>query len=394
MRGRLFGLYAGARWYRTALRAGLACLGIALAQFASAQAIRVDEPVPAPETTAETPAPTLAPAPEPETAPAPTPVEPAIGSADKLLAQPETALPEPATKIDRIHDRAYLWMQRVLKSGDERFSPDKDAPIDVPLSPLRMGLAVQVLHRSAGWHLEGIPDFDANVELPNLKERYHLFLSSASLTESPSSSTQERNPLLAGLRVVPHEHVNFDLGVHLKLIPSLFTAVRWSPGYNLGRLQVFPFAKVYVETGVGAGASGGLTLERRWGRWIARSSTFTDWRRNEAATSWSQSVVAGYARAVIRQRRYDLVATGNDIACGIALGLTASGDHASYATAYEASLLWKRPLHGVWLYGYAGPVVRWERAHDWHPDAGVRIGIDMLFWGLATVPAKAAALCH
>src|SRR5450756_480267 len=33
-------------------------------------------------------------------------------------------------------------------------------------------------------------------------------------------------------------------------------------------------------------------------------------------------------------------------------------------------------LHGGWLYGYVEPVVRWNRNFRWHPDIGVRVGLD------------------
>ena len=56
--------------------------------------------------------------------------------------------------------------------------------------------------------------------------------------------------------------------------------------------------------------------------------------------------------------------------------------------------MFKRPLHGGWLYGYVEPLVRWERGSDWHPDAGIRIGLDALFWGLAADAARVASTCH
>jgi hypothetical protein len=370
--------------WRALAGAWLACLGVAFLQGALAQELPATEQPGEEQLVVEAPLES-------------TPVVPATGTAAQLpaeAAESPTVAAEPASHLDRMHDRTYRWLQGVLSKSDAHFGEELDAPIVVPLSPLRVGLAAQMLHRPAGWRLAGTPDFDATLELPNLKERYRLFISSGNLPGSPRTAVSGRDPLLAGVRVEPKKNINFDLGIHLKLVPSVFTAVRWGPGYNLGRLQVFPYAKVYVETGLGAGASGGLTLERHWGRWIARSSSFTDWRRNAAAASWTQSFVAGYARAVIRQRRYDLLATGNDLACGAMLGLTVSGDRASQASAYEATLLIKRPLHGGWLYGYVEPLVRWERAGNWHPDAGLRVGIDVLFWGLATLPAQAASYCR
>ncbi|MGO9595055.1 MAG: hypothetical protein ACLPZ0_15385 [Steroidobacteraceae bacterium] len=74
--------------------------------------------------------------------------------------------------------------------------------------------------------------------------------------------------------------------------------------------------------------------------------------------------------------------------------LSVSGDRSSRATLYEISMLLKRPPHGGWLFGCAGPMVRWNRDFGWHPDAGVRIGFDALFWGLATRPAELAGYCQ
>jgi hypothetical protein len=102
----------------------------------------------------------------------------------------------------------------------------------------------------------------------------------------------------------------------------------------------------------------------------------------------------GHAQAVIQERRYDRLSAGHDLACGTMVRFTASGDRLSRSTAYEVSLLYKRPLRGGWLYGYVEPLVRWERSSNWHPDTGVRIGFDALFWGLASLPAAVASRCN
>jgi hypothetical protein len=38
-------------------------------------------------------------------------------------------------------------------------------------------------------------------------------------------------------------------------------------------------------------------------------------------------------------------------------------------------------------------VVQWNRNSGWHPDTGVRIGVDALFWVLASLPAKVTKSC-
>ena len=39
-------------------------------------------------------------------------------------------------------------------------------------------------------------------------------------------------------------------------------------------------------------------------------------------------------------------------------------------------------LHvGTW---HAGPLVSWEKQYGCHPDPGIRIGVDALFWDVST----------
>ena len=127
---------------------------------------------------------------------------------------------------------------------------------------------------------------------------------------------------------------------------------------------------------------------------MARSSSYGNWLRNTSATGWVQTLLVGHAQSVIQERQYGRFTAGRDLACGTAAAITASGDRLSSASLYEFSVLFKRPLHGGWLYGYVEPLVRWERGSDWHPDAGFRIGLDALFWGLAADAARDASTCH
>jgi hypothetical protein len=68
--------------------------------------------------------------------------------------------------------------------------------------------------------------------------------------------------------------------------------------------------------------------------------------------------------------------------------LSVSGDRTSRASLYEISVLMKRPLRGGWLFRYIEPVTQWNRRCEWHPDIGIRIGFDALFWALASVPTE------
>jgi hypothetical protein len=284
-------------------------------------------------------------------------------------------------------------MQSWLTGFDTQFSGTDQTLLFVPLSPLRIGLNGTLLHVAHGLSSTFRPDFEATVQLPNIERRLKVFISSSDLPEASGDPALERNPLRAGVRFAARTHIDFDLGVRVKFKPEAFTAARWTPEFKAGSIRLNPFAKAYLESGMGLGLSVGLSADRWRGRWVARSASYANWVRNRAATDWSQSFLVGHAQAVIQERNYDRLSAGRDLACGTMARLTASGDHLSRPNVYEASMLFKRPLRGGWLYGYVEPLVRWERRSDWHPDAGLRVGFDMLFWGLATLPAVVATRC-
>jgi hypothetical protein len=297
-------------------------------------------------------------------------------------------------QLDLGHDWLYRHTQQWIADLDIRFASIGAPPIAVPLSPLRIGLFTDVVHTQRGFELRTTPDIEATLRLPNLEHRLRVFITSSELPEPPRDSTLERPPLRAGLRFVPQAQLDIEFGVHAKLWPSAFASLKWSPQFTAGSIHGYAFAKPYVESGLGFGVSGGIAFERFSDRWFIRSSSYANWVRNTSQTDWEQSFVAGYARAVIRERRYDRLATGRDLACGIAARMSVSGDRVSRATLYRLGVMVKRPVHGGWLYGYLEPLVVWDRDFRWHPDVGLRVGLDALFWGLSTPAADLASYCR
>jgi hypothetical protein len=320
-------------------------------------------------------------------------VRPSTGSVSELRAAVADATDSLVEHLDRIHDRLYRWAQHLIDDLDMRFAEADTAPIVAPLSPVRIGFDADILHLRNGIGLSGTSDFEATLHVPNLERRLKVFVTSDDLQEAPGDQALEHNPVRAGLRIAPLPHVELEVGARAKVWPSAFAAARWASEFDAGAVHVYPFGKVYVESGLGAGVSGGFAVERWSGRWVARSASYADWVHNTAAIDWTQTVILGYARAVIQQRRYDRLADGHDLACGVAARLAVAGDRVSRTTLYQASVLFKRPVLGGWLFGYAGPTVRWDRNTNWHPDIGVGIGFDALFWGLASRPAEVAGYC-
>jgi len=326
---------------------------------------------------------------------APDQVHPSTGTAEELRAVTPTTADTFGDYLDHGHDWLYRRLQYFIEDVDTWFTPTGASPLVVPVSSLRIDFDGDFLHKPGGFGLSSARNFDATLRVPNLEHRLRLFITSDSLQETPvADPAQQQNPVRAGLRLTPLSHVDIEVGVHVKSLPSAFGTVRWARDLSAASLHIYPFAKLYVETGSGIGMAGGIGVDRWSGRWVMRSASYVDWIRDKAATDWNQTFILGYARAVIQERRYDRLADGHDLACGVMAKLAITGDRGSRATLYETSVLFKRPLHGGWLFGYAGPMVRWDRSFGWHPDAGVRIGVDALFWGLATRAADLADFCR
>jgi hypothetical protein len=61
----------------------------------------------------------------------------------------------------------------------------------------------------------------------------------------------------------------------------------------------------------------------------------------------------------------------------------ATGTRDTGTQRYEASLFFKQPTRTHWLYWHVTPLLTWEKQFGWHPDPGIRIGIDALFWDVS-----------
>src|SRR6202165_878590 len=270
-------------------------------------------------------------------------VRPSSGTVRELRKVSTEAIDTLGEYLDAGHDWLYRRLQHWFEDIDVRFAQSEQTAIVVPLSPLRIGFASEFVHRRGGVEFAARPDFEASVRLPNLERRLRVFVTSDDLQESPGDPTLERNPVRAGVRFVPQSHISFDFGVRARIWPAVFGALRWTAEFHAGALRVYPFAKAYVESGLGSGASGGIAFEQWSDRWIVRSASYANWVRNTSATDWTQSFIVGYAQAVIEERRYDRLATGRDLACGAVGRMRMAGAARSRTSLYEASVLMKRP---------------------------------------------------
>jgi hypothetical protein len=291
---------------------------------------------------------------------------------------------QPQTALDRWHDRLFLDVQDFITRLDARFVGADEAALPVPASPFRIGLESDAIRREDG-HINVTPRLDVDVllQLPNLERRLRLFITSDTLDERPSILRGASNSLRAGLRLTPLRYLDFDVGIRADAPPVAFTSLRWQRSLALGKWELQPLAKIYLETHDGFGIAAGASFDRWIEHWVFRSSSYANWRKDAHDTALTQSFTLAHAQEIIRFGSYSDIVGGRDLARGYGLQLLGTGTQDTGVQRYEASLFYKQPTKTRWLYWHIAPLVTWERKFGWHPDPGIRIGIDALFWDVS-----------
>ena len=307
-------------------------------------------------------------------------VAPSPRSAQELL-QEEI---HPASTLDRWHDRLYLGVQDFIARTDARFVGEGDTALPVPASPFRIGLSTDAIYREDG-SVDATPQLDVDLllQLPNLQRRLRLFVTSDTVEESPSALRSASNKVRAGIRLTPLQYVDFDVGIRADAPPVAFTSLRWQRNLAWGKWEVQPLAKIYLETHAGFGVAAGASFDRWMDHWVFRSSSYANWRKDAHDTALTQGFTVAHAQEIIRFGRYSDVVDGKDLARGYGLQLLATGTQDTGVQRYEASFFYKQPTKTHWLYWHVAPLVTWERRFNWHPDPGIRVGIDALFWNVS-----------
>lgn len=290
-------------------------------------------------------------------------------------------------QLDRAHDRLYAWTQGVVEATDHRFAVQGREPQPVPAAPFRVGLTLETLDRSDGMKFRLQGELDVALQLPNTERRLRVFITSDDPDESPRNAGHSSS-LSAGLRHELARYLDFDLGVRINVPPVAFTSIKWTREISLGDISFYPFAKVFLESSDGFGASAAATFDHWSGRTLLRASTYGRWLADGDRKDWSQALVFARAHELIVPDRYGSYLRANDIGRGWGVRLETGGEDSKKISYYESGIFYRRGTPNRWLYWFVEPLVRWDRRYEWSTDPGIRIGIDALFWDLAR-PARA-----
>ncbi|MET0280090.1 MAG: hypothetical protein ABW278_03060 [Steroidobacteraceae bacterium] len=313
---------------------------------------------------------------------------PSMRSTQEILDQASRAgVPlDFSQRLDYAHDRIYTWGQRAVEATDRRFARKDRELKPVPAAPFRLGTSLQTIEHSDGMKFDLDADLDISLRLPNIEDRLRIFVTSDEL-DGGTREAGESSQLRAGLRYQLLKYLDFDVGVRVDVPPVAFTSVKWTREFGLGSWDFYPLAKVFAETKESVGYAAAGTFDHWSGRNLLRSSTYAKWRMDRDRTEWSQTVILARAHELIIPDRYGSYPRADDIGAGWGMRLLASGEDAHEVSRYEAGIFYRRGTGHRWLFWHVEPLVRWDRDYNWSADAGIRVGIDALFWDLAR-PAR------
>lgn len=291
-------------------------------------------------------------------------------------------------RLDFIHNNMQLNLQAHVEAVDTMMLTNKAEAIEVPHSRFRLSPFIRLQYES-GVDFSFNPDFEAEIDLPNLERHWKVFIESSRGDELPGvdPSEQEQSPQI-GIGSV-RKYIRTDAGVKFRWPPVAFVRAElradWSTGHTVAR----PRFRLFYETDDGYGGLTDLTIHRWFG-----SSMNCYWQSVSAAKyaskgtdgyDFEQSLKMGFVHKVLEDGyTWKTVVGSQDLARGHIVRYSLFGnvdDGYGVVERHRLTYTYRCPLYKKWIYLELAPGVQFANDNDWDTEYLLTAGFDMLFWG-------------
>ena len=310
-------------------------------------------------------------------------------SAPKM--EPGTQLNPPQAKsasyitnqLDNIHDDIFLRLQRPAQRVDDFFAGKDVYKRSTTISRFRLGLYLMVKDEDAlSTRFE--PDVEAEIRLPNLEERWGIFVDSMRNNDLPGTDPTERESSLnTGLRRVYDDwKMHADVGVRWRGGPAGMARLEWRPDFSIGKTKFYPRERVFYESWNGFGEMTSLTVNRTIGCFFARLVSGATWTESSNGLEWEQTAILGHAGKLIENKPRELV-TDEDVAKGLSIRYSIFGHNSTdqhRIDRHRMTLVYRYPIYKNWLFLQIAPGIEWRDESNWENIPSIQIGFDTLFW--------------
>lgn len=319
---------------------------------------------------------------------------PELAVDEEALVIPTRALVKPETfgswseRLDFIHYNTHFHMQGTVDRVDTYFAKGGAESVKTPPSKLRLGMYFE-FEVDSGLNVGIDPDYDMEVQLPNLEQRWHIIISGKDVGDLPGTDPTERESgasvgIQKGLDKL---NIKFGGGVRVKFPPELFGEAKWVPVWSAGSWVFRPQIKGYWKSDEGFGNINSFVFYSWFGkrqRGIFRSTSAGRWTEETEGVEWEQTFALGYVPALLQRKTRRQNVSSHDTARLIGLRYSTFGHKSGEAIVdrYRATIAFRFPLYKNYIYGELMPEIEWRDENDWDPVERIRLGVDMLFWGV------------
>jgi hypothetical protein len=296
-------------------------------------------------------------------------------------------------RLDRYHDKFYVFLHRKVERVNGWFVPDGKEPSEVPPSRWMIGLPVVVTLEPDNSVTGKVPfELDAYFRLPDANI-YKIYLSTTDPAELPSKPLPARdNSLRVGLARSFHEYISTSLGVKIKNPPTLTARIDADTVFEHGAWMYYPQQKIYWDSKDKEGEITSFIADRWVNSWDTRITSSLKWSRDKMDSDkkdnngehgwvWDLGLVFGYAKELLEEPDVIRLMSGKDLARGAAIRLGLAGSPWS-RHVISAKFLHKNQLRARWIYYYFEPEVLWSMGDNWNKTIILTFGIEAIFWGV------------
>jgi len=291
-------------------------------------------------------------------------------------------------RIDFIHDNLQLSLQRHVVAIDTIGDDGSYKKVETPPSRFRI-TPYFVLEQDRGIDFSFEPDFEVEIELPNLEKRWRVFLESSRGDDLPGVDPSERDQSgQIGIRRV-RKYIRTDVGVKFRWPPVAFIRSEWRTLWSVEHTVVQPRFRLYYESDEGFGNLTSITVHRWFGReknmyWQSVSAAKANTQETDGV-EWEQTLKLALVRQILEGKvSWRRVVNVQDLARGHQLrySLFSNTEYGSTdINRHRLTYTYRKPLYKKWVYLEVAPGVEAANDNDWDVIPKITVGFDMLFWG-------------
>lgn len=279
--------------------------------------------------------------------------------------------------MDAAHRRTYRWMDDAVRKIDTKWLAE-DEPYDPELSTFKLKLLTKTGGKSSEKEFDFKVLFRAEMALPGLERKLHLYLDNAGRDSLPGTDPMKKEyDTRLGVRAIFRTLRGSDLSMGGGLrwrasnpVVYLSTDWRWEREWGDGVLCLNPQAAYYSDEGLGQ------KTELTWTRPVGERKFFQTRTAERSAESldsveFEQSLRFAWLRSGRGRGWVAQVSVFPHIR---------SSDW--YWDDSLVNLTWRDVLYRKWIYYTVTPQLQFPKEDEYQAKPSIRIGLEILFGGV------------